>query len=82
MVSETTTSQRLDLATHPVLSGAAYERIAKSSLCEVVVSDTIPLRHPEGVDVSKFKILSVAEIFADVIDKVYNYKPISTSFVF
>lgn len=70
------------LATHPVLSGAAYDRIAKSSLCEVVVTDTIPLRQPEGADISKFKILSVAEIFADVIDKVYNYKPISTSFIF
>ena len=70
------------LATHPVLSGPAYDRIAKSSLCEVVVTDTIPLRQPEGADISKFKILSVAEIFADVIDKVYNYKPISTSFIF
>lgn len=70
------------LATHAVLSGAAYERINNSSLAEVVVSDTIPLRYPEGTDISKIKVLSVAEIFAEVIDKVYNYKSISTSFVF
>ena len=70
------------LATHAVLSGAAYENIAKSQLCELVVSDTIPLRPASGQDTSKIKVLSVAELFADVIEKVYNYKSISTSFVF
>lgn len=70
------------LATHAVLSGAAYENIAKSQLCELVVSDTIPLRPAPGQDISKIKVLSVAELFADVIEKVYNYKSISTSFVF
>lgn len=70
------------LATHAVLSGKAYEKIAESALTEVVVSDTIPLRCGPDVDRSKIKVLSVADIFADVIDKVYNYKSISTSFVF
>ena len=36
------------VATHPVLSGAAYENIANSELDELVVSDTIPLRAKEG----------------------------------
>ncbi|GAB1474637.1 ribose-phosphate pyrophosphokinase [Bacteroidota bacterium] len=70
------------LATHPVLSGPAYERISKSQLLEVIVSDTLPLSISPDVDKSKIKILSVAEIFADVIDKVYNYQSISTSFIF
>jgi ribose-phosphate pyrophosphokinase len=70
------------LATHAVLSGPAYERIAKSALKEVIISDTIPLMTDPNVDRSKIKVLSVAEIFADVIDKVYNYKSISTSFIF
>ncbi|MEF9932261.1 MAG: ribose-phosphate pyrophosphokinase, partial [Bacteroidales bacterium] len=70
------------LATHAVLSGAAYDNIANSELTELVVSDTIPLRAPEGTDISKIKVISVAELFGDVIDKVYNYKSISTSFVF
>ena len=70
------------LATHPVLSGPAYERLAKSKLTEVVVSDTIPLTSDPNVDTSKIKVISVAELFADVIDKVYNYQSISTSFVF
>lgn len=70
------------LATHAVLSGAAYENIANSELLELVVSDTIPLRAPEGSDLSKIRVISVAELFGEVIDKVYNYKSISTSFVF
>lgn len=70
------------LATHAVLSGPAYERIAKSKLIEVIISDTIPLTTDPNYDTTKLKVLSVAEIFADVIDKVYNYKSISTSFIF
>ena len=70
------------LATHAVLSGPAYERIAKSKLIEVIISDTIPLTTDPNYDTTKIKVLSVVEIFADVIDKVYNYKSISTSFIF
>ena len=70
------------VATHPVLSGAAYENIAKSELCELVVSDTIPLRAKEGKDTSKIKVISVADLFAEIINKVYTDKSISDSFVF
>jgi ribose-phosphate pyrophosphokinase len=70
------------LATHPVLSGPAYQRIAKSQLLEVIVADTIPLTTDLEEDRSKIKVLSVADIFADVIDKVYNQKSISSSFIF
>ncbi len=70
------------LATHPILSGAAYENIANSELSELIVSDTVPLRNTPDQDISKIKVISVAELFGDVIDKVYNYESISTSFVF
>lgn len=70
------------LATHPVLSGPAYERLANSKLTEIAVTDTIPLTNDPNVDISKIKVLSVAELFADIIDKVYSYKSISTNFVF
>ena len=68
------------ICTHPVLSGSAYEKIAASSLKQFIVTDTIPLR--EGADTSKFTVLSIAPIFAEVIEKVYHFKPISDSFVF
>jgi len=66
-------------ATHPVLSGSAYERIRDSKLTELVVTDTIPLRTDK--DTTKIKVLSVAELFADVINKVYNYQSISEKFI-
>ena len=64
--------------THPVLSGAAYERINESKLQEVIVTDTIPLNQEK--DLSKFTVLSVADIFAEVIERVHNYKEISSIF--
>ena len=67
-------------ATHAVLSGPAYDRINNSCLKEVFVTDTIPLQ--EGADTSKIKVVSMAETFAAIIRKVYNYEPISTEFIF
>ena len=67
-------------ATHAVLSGPAYDRINNSCLKEVFVTDTIPLK--EGADTSKIKVVSMAETFAAIIRKVYNYQPISTEFIF
>ena len=64
--------------THPVLSGKAYDRINASALEEVITTDTIPLKQTE--DLHKFTVLSVAPIFADVIERVHNYQPISSIF--
>jgi len=64
-------------ATHPVLSGDAIEKIENSKITEIAVTDTIPFNR----ECKKIKILSVADIFADVINKVYNYQSISTTFI-
>jgi len=64
-------------ATHAVLSGPAYERIENSALAEVVVTDSIPLKQHSD----KIKVLSIADIFADVIKKIYNYQSISSTFI-
>ncbi|MCL2098438.1 MAG: ribose-phosphate pyrophosphokinase [Bacteroidales bacterium] len=69
------------MATHPVLSGTAYDRIARSCLEEVIVTDTIPLCNDPNIDTGKIKVLSVAELFADIIQKVYHYQSISTNFL-
>ena len=68
-------------ATHPVFSGPAYDRIAESALEEVIVSDTIPLSNDPSKDKSKITVLSMTDMFADIIDKVYNYDSISPSFI-
>lgn len=68
-------------ATHPIFSGEAYNKINASALEEVIVADTIPLTSDETVDTSKIKVLSMADTFADIIQKVYNFEPISPSFI-
>jgi ribose-phosphate pyrophosphokinase len=65
------------VATHPVLSGQAIEKLEKSSISQVVVTDTIPHKITSG----KIKVLTVADLFATVIDKVYNYQSISSTFI-
>ena len=64
--------------THPVFSGEAYERIERSPFTEVVVTDTIPLKKES----SKITVLSTADLFAEVIKRVENYKSISSLFKF
>jgi ribose-phosphate pyrophosphokinase len=65
------------ITSHAVLSGPAHERIEKSNLLELIVTDTIPLQQENP----KVKVLTVADIFADVIEKVYNYQSISSNFI-
>lgn len=65
------------VATHPVLSGPAYERIEQSFIDEVIVTDSIPIKDFSG----KIKVLSIADLFAEVINKVYNYQSISSHFI-
>ena len=63
-------------ATHPIFSGSAMEKIDNSVFDEVVVTDTIPLTNPS----KKIHVLSTAELFAQVIQKVENYESLSEFF--
>lgn len=65
--------------THPVLSGPAIERIQASAIQEMVVLDTIAL--PEEKKIDKIKILSVAPVFAEAIERIYDDLSVSTMFV-
>ena len=60
---------------HGVLSGPAIERIEKSVLKEVVVLDTIEL--PEEKLIDKIKVVTVADLFAEAIERVYSDLPVS-----
>ena len=66
------------MATHGVLSGKAYENIENSKLSEVIVTDTIPIKTELS---SKIKVLSCAELFADVMNMVHKHKSISDKFI-
>lgn len=65
------------LTTHAILSGPAYERIERSDLKELIVTDTIPLKRQS----SKIKVVSCAPLFADVMQKVQSNKSISGQFL-
>src|SRR5699024_3512716 len=64
--------------THPVLSGPAIERIEKSQIKEMVVTNSICL--PEEKKIDKLTQLSVASLFADAIKRVHNNESVSTLF--
>ena len=63
--------------THAVLSGPAYERINSSKLTELIVTDTIPLQGES----EKIRVVTVADLFSDVIKKLISNKSISSHFV-
>lgn len=63
--------------THAVLSGPAYERIENSKLLELVVTDTIPLKQKSD----KIRVLTVSDLFADVIRRMINNQSISSHFI-
>lgn len=65
-------------ATHGVLSGSAIEKIEQSVIKELVILDTI--YQPPEKRIEKMKILPVAPVFAEAIDRIYENKPISTLF--
>ncbi len=63
--------------THAVLSGPAYERIENSKLTELIVTDTIPLKQHSN----KIRVLSISDLFADVIRRLINNQSISSHFI-
>ncbi|MHA7832163.1 MAG: ribose-phosphate pyrophosphokinase [Flagellimonas sp.] len=65
------------VTTHGLLSGKAYERIEKSQLSELIVTDSIPINHNK----EKIKVLSCADLFADVMHRVHHNTSISSKFL-
>jgi len=65
------------ICTHPVLSGEAYERIENSQLLELIVTDSIPLKKES----KKIRVVSCADLFADVMQRVHQNKSISSKFI-
>ncbi|MFZ2445274.1 MAG: ribose-phosphate pyrophosphokinase [Syntrophobacteraceae bacterium] len=65
--------------THAILSGPAIERIEKSALERLIVTDTLPLR-PEAANCRKIKCVSSARLFSAAIRSIHNEDSISTLF--
>lgn len=65
------------IATHPILSGTAYEKIERSKLEQLIVCDAVPLKQISP----KIKVLSSAALFAKGIRKTHENESISALFV-
>src|ERR1035437_413471 len=66
------------IVSHGVMSGEAAERVTNSALTDIAFTDSIPF------DISrcgKVKILSIAEMFADTINRVQEHKSISEQYL-
>jgi ribose-phosphate pyrophosphokinase len=65
------------ICTHPILSGKAYDKINKSKLQELIVTDSIPVL-PKS---DKIRVLTCSNLFADVMHKVHENSSISSNFI-
>ena len=65
------------VCTHALLSGEAYDKIEKSELEELIVTDSIPPR----ISHNKVKVLSCAPLFAEVMHNLHFNKSISSKFI-
>ena len=66
--------------THPVLSGAAVERIAGSALDELVVTDTIPLRE-DARACNRIRVMTVAGLLAETMRRIRDEESVSSLYV-
>lgn len=64
------------MCTHAILSGDAMDKLEKSAIDKIVVTDTIPLKRPSD----KFEVLTISPIVSDVIQSVINHTSIATYF--
>ncbi|AEW86818.1 ribose-phosphate pyrophosphokinase [Flavobacterium columnare NBRC 100251 = ATCC 23463] len=65
------------ICTHAILSGNAIDKIENSSLTELIVTDSIPLKRES----TKIRVVSCAELFADVMRMVHYNNSISSKFI-
>ncbi|OGQ56090.1 MAG: phosphoribosylpyrophosphate synthetase [Deltaproteobacteria bacterium RIFCSPLOWO2_02_56_12] len=70
----------LGCCTHPVLSGPAIRKINESSLEELIVTNSIPLR-AEAAKCKKIKVLSVAHLIGEAIRRTHMEKSVTSLFV-
>ena len=68
------------VATHGVLSGPAMERLSKSNINKIIVTDTIAI--PKEKHIEKMKIVSVGNVFGEAVNRIHNGESVSALFEF
>ena len=68
------------VATHALFSGPAIERIKNSAIEKIIVTDTLSI--PEEKKLDNMEIVTVANVFGEAIERVYEGKSVSALFEF
>ncbi len=68
------------LATHPLFSGPAVERLAKADVKEITVTDTVPIAPEKIAALSNLNVLSVASLLAQAIESTHTNSSVSKLF--
>jgi len=66
-------------ATHGIFSGSAIERLKNAPIKEIVITDTIPT--PDSKRLANLTVLSVAELFGNIINRIHEDRSVSELFV-
>ncbi len=66
--------------THPVLCGAAIEKLSAAPIKEIAVTDTIPLSEEAKSMGDKIKVLSVSKLLGEAIKRIHTNSSISSMF--
>ena len=80
VVSEAGASEVLACATHPILSDPACERLNKSIISEIIVTNSIPLRAKAQAELGKLKTMSVGPLIAEAVRRIHNEESVSSLF--
>ena len=68
------------VATHALFSGPAIERIKKSAIGKIIVTDTLSI--PDKKKLDNMEIVTVANVFGEAIERVFEGKSVSALFEF
>ena len=80
VVANAGASEVFAVATHPILSDPACERLNKSNIVEIVTTNSILLRPKVQMELKKLKVLSVATLIAEAVKRIHNEESVSSLF--
>ena len=68
------------IATHAILSGPAIDRLKNSAIKQLIVTDTVLIKTDKILD--NMKIVTVSEVFAEAIQRIFDGESVSALFEF
>ena len=80
VVANAGASEVIAVATHPILSDPACDRLNKSNITEIVTTNSIPLRAKTQAELTNVKVLSVATLLAEAIQRIHKEESVSSLF--